>query len=87
MSLTAEEVLEVVRGAVVTVLEVPPGTVTRETRFREDLEADSLALVEIVEIVEEALAPRARPGFHLEDDDLDALSTVGDAVDLAVANL
>ena len=86
MSLTPDEVLEVVRGAVVTVLEVPPETVTRQTRFREDLEADSLALVEIVEIVEEALAPRARPGFHLEDDDLDALTTVGDAVDLAVAS-
>ena len=86
MSLTPGEVLEVVRGAVVTVLEVPAATVTRETRFREDLEADSLALVEIVEIVEEALAPRARPGFHLEDDDLDALTTVGDAVDLVVAN-
>jgi acyl carrier protein len=86
MSLTPDEVLEVVRGAVVTVLEVPAATVTRETRFREDLEADSLALVEIVEIVEEALAPRARPGFHLEDDDLDALTTVGDAVDLVVLN-
>jgi len=87
VSLTPEEVLEVVRGAVVTVLEVPPATVTRSTRFREDLAADSLALVEIAEIVEEALAPRARPGFHLEDDDLDALTTVGDAVDLAVAGL
>ena len=86
MSLAPDEVLAVVRGAVVTVLEVPAETVTRETRFREDLEADSLALVEIVEIVEETLAPRARPGFHLEDDDLDALTTVGDAVDLAVAS-
>ena len=35
-------------------------SVGRETRFREDLDADSLALVEIVEIVEETLAPRAR---------------------------
>ena len=57
----------------------------RETRFREDLEADSLALVEIVEIVEEELAPRARAGFHLEDEELDSLTTVGEAVDLAVA--
>ena len=84
MSLTPDEVLEVVRAAVVTVLEVEPSTVQRATRFREDLDADSLALVEVVEIVEEQLAPRARPGFHLEDEDLDALVTVGDAVDLAV---
>ena len=83
---TADDVLALVQGAVATVLERDPATVTRETRFREDLEADSLALVEIVEIVEEALAPRARPGFHLEDDDLDALTTVGDAVDLVVLN-
>ncbi len=85
--MTPEEVLEVVRSAVVTVLEVEPGTVTRSTRFREDLEADSLALVEIVEIVEETLAPRAAAGFHIEDEELDALATVGEAVDLAVGRL
>jgi acyl carrier protein len=78
------DVLDVVRAAVVTVLEVDPAAVNRSTRFREDLRADSLALVEIVEIVEEVLAPRARPGFHLDDDDLDALITVGEAVDLIV---
>jgi acyl carrier protein len=83
-SLTPEQVFEVVRAAVVTVLEVDPSAVDRSTRFREDLKADSLALVEIVEIVEESLAPRARSGFHIEDEDLDALQTVGEAVDLAV---
>ncbi len=85
--MTADEVLEVVRAAVVTVLEREPSTVTRETRFKEDLDADSLALVEIVEIVEETLSPRARPGFHIEDEDLDGLRTVGEAVDYAVARL
>jgi acyl carrier protein len=85
MSLDPQEVLDVVRAAVVTVLEVDPAGVDRSTRFREDLEADSLALVEIVEIVEEELAPRARAGFHLEDEELDSLTTVGEAVDLAVA--
>jgi len=85
--MTADEVLAVVQSAVATVLEVEPSTVTRQTRFREDLRADSLALVEIVEIVEETLAPRARAGFHIEDEDLDALTTVGEAVDYAVARL
>jgi acyl carrier protein len=84
---TADEVLAVVQAAVATVLERDPATVDRGTRFREDLEADSLALVEIVEIVEEELAPRARPGFHIEDEDLDSLATVGDAVDYALAKL
>jgi acyl carrier protein len=85
--MTPDEVLAVVQSAVATVLEVEPSTVTRQTRFREDLRADSLALVEIVEIVEETLAPRARAGFHIEDEDLDALTTVGEAVDYAVARL
>jgi acyl carrier protein len=81
------EVLGVVQQAVATVLERDPASVTRETRFREDLQADSLALVEIVEIVEETLAPLARPGFHIEDEDLDGLATVGEAVDYAMARL
>ena len=85
--MTPDEVLAVVQSAVATVLEVEPSTVTRQTRFREDLRADSLALVEIVEIVEETLAPRARAGFHIEDEDLDGLTTVGEAVDHAVARL
>ena len=87
MTLTAAQVLDVVQQAVATVLELDPAQVRRETRFREDLQADSLALVEIVEIVEETLAPQARAGFHLEDEDLDALVSVGDAVDYAVARL
>lgn len=85
--MTPAEVLAVVAQAVATVLEVDPAGVGRDTRFVEDLAADSLALVEIVEIVEETLAPRARPGFHIEDADLDGLATVGEAVDYALARL
>jgi len=85
--LSPDAVLNVIRGAIVTVLEVEPGTVRRETALVEDLGADSLALVEIVEIVEEQLAPLTPAGFHVEDDDLEALVTVGDAVDYALARL
>ena len=85
--LNADQVLAIVAQAVATVLELEPSSVTRETRFREDLRADSLALVEIVEIVEETLAPQARAGFHIEDEDLDGLTTVGEAVDYALARL
>ena len=84
---TADDVLGVIRDAVVTVLEIDGATVTRETRFVDDLGADSLALVEIVEIMEERLIPLARPGFHIEDADLDDIATVGEAVDYAVARL
>ena len=85
--MNADQVLAVVAQAVATVLEVPADSVTRETRFTDDLRADSLALVEIVEIVEETLAPLARAGFHIDDADLDDLQTVGQAVDYAVARL
>jgi len=85
--LSPEQVLAVVQRAVATVLELDPAAVSRATSFRDDLRADSLALVEIVEIVEEELAPLARGPFHIEDEDLDALGTVGEAVDYAVARL
>lgn len=84
---SSASVLEVVRAAVARVLEVDPSVVRRETHLVDDLGADSLALVEIVELVEEELAPHARPGFHLDDDDLPGLVTVGAAVDYAVARL
>jgi acyl carrier protein len=84
---TPDEVLTVVQSAIATVLEVDPASVSRDTRFTADLHADSLAIVEIVEIVEETLAPRAAAGFHIDDEDLDGLTTVGEAVDYAVARL
>jgi acyl carrier protein len=84
--LSAEDVLSVVRDAVVTVLEVDPGRVTPDTAFA-SLDADSLALVEVAEIVEERLAPHARNGFRIPDSDLERLTTVGAAVDYAVARL
>jgi acyl carrier protein len=82
-TLTSDEVFGVVRDAVVTVMEVEPGTVTRESRLVEDLRCDSLALVEIAEIVEE----RIGGGFHIEDAALDDIATVGEAVDYAVTRL
>ena len=79
--MTPEHVLAAVREAIVTVMEVEPGTVTRETRLVEDLRCDSLALVEIAEIVEELLP------VTIDDPDLDDIRTVGEAVDYAYARL
>lgn len=85
--MTADEVLAVLRSAVSTVLEIDPARVQRETRFVEDLQADSLALVEIVEVFEQELVRRSGTAFRIDDEDLDGLETVGDAVDKAVAAL
>jgi acyl carrier protein len=81
-----DEVFAAVRDAVATVLERDPATIGIDTGF-DELQADSLALVEVAEIVEERLAPLATGPFRIPDDELERLSTVGDAVDLALAQL
>ena len=78
--------LAVLQSAVATVLEVDPASVEPTLRFVEDLRADSLALVEIVEAVEEQIAAQ-EAGFAIADEDLDDFLTVGDALAYAVARL
>jgi acyl carrier protein len=73
----AEEALAALRVAVRVVLETEV-ELTREMRFAEDLGADSLARVEIAEVLELA-------GWLLADEDLDALTSVGLTVDYLVA--
>ena len=58
---------------------VPAGTA-----FADDLGADSLALIELVEALEEELSERS-VGFRIDDDDLEDLRTVRDAVDYVVS--
>ncbi len=84
---TKDEVFAVIRDAIVAVLEVEPGGVRRETTLVDDLRVDSLALVEMMELVEERLRLLARGRFHINDDDLDTLVTVGDTVDYVLARL
>ena len=90
-TITDDEAFAVIRDAITAVLDVPATGVTRETRLSEDLQADSLALVEIVELVEERLAegwPGLIPAsFRLEDAGLEQLQTVGDAVSYVVTSL
>ena len=52
----------------------------------DDLDADSLALIELVEALEEELAERT-VGFRIDDEDLEDLKTVRDAVDYVVGRL
>jgi acyl carrier protein len=83
---TDELVLGIVRAALARVLELDPVTIHPATRLAEDLHADSLALVEVVEIVEEELSPYA-PGFRIDDDHIEDLCTVRGAVDYAMTRL
>jgi acyl carrier protein len=63
-----------VRGIVVELLGVDPERVTPSARFREDLEADSLDLVELIMKFEEEF------GGEISDEDAQKITSVGDAV-------
>jgi acyl carrier protein len=79
-------VFELVRDQLADILEIEPGAISESSSFAEDLGADSLALIELVEALEEELGERS-VGFRIDDEDLEELRTVRDAVDYVVAKL
>jgi len=81
-----DEVLAIIRERLAEILEIDDATVTLDATFSDDLDADSLALIELVEALEEELGERT-VGFTIDDDDLAELKTVRDAVDYVVARL
>ena len=84
--LDRQGVLDLVRERLADILEIEPASINEGDSFREDLDADSLALIELVEAIEEELGERT-VGFRIDDDDLEDLKTVRDAVDYVVARL
>ncbi|MEX2292846.1 MAG: phosphopantetheine-binding protein [Acidimicrobiales bacterium] len=81
-----QQVFELIRDRLADILEVEPGTIVEGASFADDLEADSLALIELVEALEEELSERS-VGFRIDDEDLEDLKTVRDAVDYVVGRL
>ena len=75
-----DEVLALVRARLADILEIEPSEIGEGDSFADDLNADSLALIELVEAIEEELAERS-VGFRIEDEVLEDLKTVRDAVD------
>ena len=80
------EVFELVRDQLADILEIEPSVITEASSFVEVLDADSLALIELVEGLEEELSERS-VGFRIEDDDLQDLKTVRDAIDYVMARV
>ena len=74
------EVLTLIRDRLADILEIEPESIQEGASFADDLDADSLALIELVEALEEELGERT-VGFRIEDEDLEDLKTVRDAVD------
>ncbi len=68
------EVFAKVKAIIVDLLGVEPEKVTPEARFREDLEADSLDLVELIMRLEDEF------GSQISDEEAQKIQTVGQAV-------
>jgi acyl carrier protein len=80
------EVVDIVRDRLSDILEMEPDDIKEGDSFADDLEADSLALIELVEALEEELSDRT-VGFRIEDEDLEDLKTVRDAVDYVMGKV
>ena len=81
-----DDVLRMIRERLAEILEIDEDRVTLDSDFAADLDADSLALIELVEALEEELGERT-VGFSIDDEDLGDLRTVRDAVDYVVHRL
>jgi acyl carrier protein len=75
------QILDAVYDACVEILKVDKADLGEATSFAEDLDADSLALVEIVMELEEHF------DLRIPEDDLDDVDTIGAAADVVAAHL
>jgi acyl carrier protein len=75
------EAFTVLQSAAAETLSVEAADVTEGSRFKEDLGADSLDLVEFVMALEERL------DIAVPEEDLDGIATVGQALDLVLTKL
>jgi acyl carrier protein len=78
--MTREEVMTRVRDHLAEELEVPSAELSESTRFKEDLDADSLDLYELVMELEDEY------GVSVSEEQAAGIKTVGDAVDFVMAH-
>jgi len=84
--LNRNEVFEIIRNHLADILEIDPERINETSSFTDDLNADSLALIELVEAIEEEFSSQGN-AFRIEDEDLEELKTVRDSVDYVVEKL
>jgi acyl carrier protein len=78
--MTREHVFSLIRDHLADELEVEPDKILEATRFREDLEADSLDLYTLVQELEDSY------GVKISDEQAAKILTVGQAVDFVLAS-
>ena len=78
--MTREQIFDAIRAHLADELEVDSASVEEDTRFREDLEADSLDLYTLVQELEDTY------GVKISDEEAAGILTVGQAVDFVLAS-
>ena len=79
--MTRDEVFSYIRAHLADELELDPARVREDTRFKEDLEADSLDLYSLVQELEDTY------GVRMSDEQAAQIKTVGQAVDFVLAHV
>jgi acyl carrier protein len=78
--MTREQVFELIQTHLADELDVDPENIDEATRFKEDLEADSLDLYTLVQELEDTY------GVEMSDEQAAKILTVGQAVDFVLAH-
>ena len=78
--MTRDEVLDLIRTHLADELEVDPTRIEPDTRFREDLAADSLDLYTLVQELDDTY------GIKISDEEAARIQTVGAAVDFVLSH-
>jgi acyl carrier protein len=78
--MTREEVYSLIQSHLADELDVDPSHIGEDTRFKEDLEADSLDLYTLVQELEDSY------GVKMSDEQAARILTVGQAVDFVLAH-
>ena len=79
MAQSRDDVVKTMQEVLASELDVDADKVNADARFKEDLDADSLDLVEVVLALEEKF------GIEIQDDEIAGVKTVGEAADLVIA--
>ena len=79
-TLTREEVLGRIRSHLAEELGIDASAIAEESRFKEDLEADSLDLVELVMELEDGY------GIRIAEDEAERIKTISQAVDFVISH-